>query len=36
VTLKAWREKILTADDPHRVHRSLEDAFDDFTWSAAA
>jgi tRNA-dihydrouridine synthase B len=36
VTLKAWRERILTADDPHRVHRSLEDAFDDFTWSAAA
>jgi tRNA-dihydrouridine synthase B len=35
-TLKAWRERILTADDPHRVHRSLEDAFDDFTWSAAA
>jgi tRNA-dihydrouridine synthase B len=36
VTLKAWRERILTADDPHRVHRSLEDAFDDFAWRAAA
>jgi len=36
VTLKAWRERILTADDPHRVHRSLEDAFDNFAWSAAA
>jgi nifR3 family TIM-barrel protein len=35
-TLKAWRERILTADDPHRVHRSLEDAFDDFAWRAAA
>jgi len=35
-TLKAWRQKILTTDDPHRVHRSLEDAFDDFAWSAAA
>src|SRR5260221_11343750 len=35
-TLKTWRERILTSDDPHRVHRSLEDAFDDFRWSAAA
>jgi len=35
-TLKAWREKILTSEDPHRVHRSLQDAFDDFAWSAAA
>jgi nifR3 family TIM-barrel protein len=35
-TLKGWRQKILTSDDPHRVHRSLEDAFDDFAWSAAA
>ena len=35
-TLKAWRQKILTTDDPDRVHRSLEDAFDDFAWSAAA
>jgi nifR3 family TIM-barrel protein len=34
--LKTWRERILTSDDPHRVHRSLEDAFDDFAWSAAA
>ena len=29
-TLKGWRQKILTAEDPHRVHRSLQDAFDDF------
>src|SRR6476661_6468329 len=36
VTLKTWRERILTSDDPHRVHRSLEDAFGDFAWSAAA
>lgn len=35
-TLKSWRQKILTSDDPRRVHRSLEDAFDDFAWSAAA
>jgi tRNA-dihydrouridine synthase B len=34
--LKSWRERILTSDDPHRVHRSLQDAFDDFAWSAAA
>jgi tRNA-dihydrouridine synthase B len=36
ITLKSWRGKILTSEDPHRVHRSLEDAFDDFAWSAAA
>jgi tRNA-dihydrouridine synthase B len=36
VRLKTWRERILTSDDPRRVHRSLEDAFDDFAWSAAA
>jgi tRNA-dihydrouridine synthase B len=35
-TLKTWRERILTSDDPHKVHRSLQDAFDDFAWSAAA
>jgi nifR3 family TIM-barrel protein len=35
-TLKEWRQKILTSEDPHRVHRSLQDAFDDFAWSAAA
>lgn len=34
--LKAWREKILTSDDPSGVHQFLEDAFDDFAWSAAA
>jgi tRNA-dihydrouridine synthase B len=36
LTLKTWRQKVLTSDDPHRVHRSLQDAFDDFAWSAAA
>ncbi len=36
VRLKTWRQKILTSDDPHRVHRSLDDAYDDFAWSAAA
>jgi tRNA-dihydrouridine synthase B len=34
--LKSWREKILTSEDPLGVNRSLEDAFDDFAWSAAA
>ncbi len=35
-SLKAWRQKILTADDPHQVHRSLADAFDELAWSGAA
>jgi nifR3 family TIM-barrel protein len=35
-TLKGWRQKILTADEPSSVHRALENAFDDFAWSAAA
>jgi len=35
-TLKSWRERILTSDNPYLVHRSLQDAFDDFAWSAAA
>ncbi|SIO54587.1 tRNA-U20-dihydrouridine synthase [Bradyrhizobium erythrophlei] len=35
-TLRNWRQKILTAEEPSSVHRSLEDAFDDFAWSAAA
>jgi len=35
-TIKDWRQKILTSDDPTGVHRSLQDAFDDFAWSAAA
>ncbi|WGD56650.1 tRNA dihydrouridine synthase DusB [Bradyrhizobium sp. CB1650] len=34
--LKTWRQKILTSEDPHLVRRSLQDAFDDFAWSAAA
>src|SRR4030095_823315 len=35
-TLKGWRQKILTSEDTRRVHRSLQDAYDDFAWSAAA
>jgi len=34
--LKGWRQKILTSEDPRLVHQSLQDAFDDFAWSAAA
>ena len=34
--LKAWRQKILTSEEPAAVHTALGDAFDDFTWSAAA
>ncbi|MHC2619365.1 tRNA-dihydrouridine synthase B [Bradyrhizobium huanghuaihaiense] len=34
--LKSWRQKILTSEDPRLVHSSLQDAFDDFAWSAAA
>ena len=34
--LKGWRQKILTSEDPNGVHRSLQEAFDDFAWSAAA
>ena len=34
--LKSWRGQILTSDNPQQVHRSLQDAFDDFAWSAAA
>jgi tRNA-dihydrouridine synthase B len=35
-TLMKWRQRILTSDNPHLVHRSLQDAFDDFAWGAAA
>jgi tRNA-dihydrouridine synthase B len=35
-TLKTWRARILTSEDPSAVNRSLQDAFDDFAWSAAA
>ena len=34
--LKSWRQKILTSEDPRLVRQSLQDAFDDFAWSAAA
>jgi tRNA-dihydrouridine synthase B len=36
LTLKTWRQEVLTSENPSGVHRSLEDAFDDFAWSAAA
>jgi tRNA-dihydrouridine synthase B len=35
-TIKAWRQKILTSEDAADVHRALQDAFDDFAWSAAS
>jgi nifR3 family TIM-barrel protein len=35
-TLKVWRGKVLTSEDPKAVHQSLGDAFEDFAWSAAA
>ena len=35
-SLKNWRQTILTSDEPASVHRSLQNAFDDFAWSAAA
>jgi tRNA-dihydrouridine synthase B len=35
-TIKAWRQKILTSNEPAGVHRALQEAFDDFAWSAAA
>jgi nifR3 family TIM-barrel protein len=35
-TLKIWRAKILTSEDPRAVHQALGEAFDDFAWSAAA
>lgn len=34
--LKSWRQRILTAEDPRSVQRSLTGAFGDFAWSAAA
>jgi tRNA-dihydrouridine synthase B len=33
---KSWRQQVLTSEDPAGVHRSLQDAFDDFAWRAAA
>jgi tRNA-dihydrouridine synthase B len=35
-TLKNWRQKILTSEQPSSVHRALDEAYDDFAWSAAA
>ena len=35
-TLKGWRQRILTSEEPSSVHQSLENAYDDFAWSAAA
>jgi len=34
--LKDWRQRILTSEEPSRVHRALGEAFDEFAWSAAA
>jgi len=34
--LKAWRQTILTSEEPARVHQGLAEAFDAFSWSAAA
>jgi tRNA-dihydrouridine synthase B len=34
--LKDWRQRILTSEEPSSVHRALEQAFNDFAWSAAA
>jgi hypothetical protein len=36
MTLKSWKQKVLTSNEPAGVHRALQDAFDDFAWSAAA
>lgn len=35
-SLKDWRQKILTSEQPMSVHRALGEAYDDFAWSAAA
>jgi tRNA-dihydrouridine synthase B len=35
-TLKTWRARILTSEEPNKVHRALSEAYDDFAWSAAA
>jgi tRNA-dihydrouridine synthase B len=35
-TLTAWRQKILTSEDPKQVHDTLVQAFDEFAWRAAA
>lgn len=35
-SIRTWRQKILTSEDAVGVHRALQDAFDDFTWSVAA
>jgi nifR3 family TIM-barrel protein len=35
-TLRRWRERVLTAESPGTVRDELRDAFDDFSWRAAA
>jgi nifR3 family TIM-barrel protein len=35
-TLADWRTRVLTSEEPAAVHRSLQNAFDDFAWRAAA
>ncbi len=35
-TLKRWRQTILVSEEPGQVRRALREAFDEFSWSAAA
>jgi nifR3 family TIM-barrel protein len=35
-SLKPWRDRILTSEQPAMVDRALTEAFNDFAWSAAA
>jgi nifR3 family TIM-barrel protein len=35
-TLRIWRQRILTCEQPFEVQRHLASAFDDFAWRAAA
>jgi tRNA-dihydrouridine synthase B len=35
-SLQAWRQRILTSDQPAQVEHDLRAAFDDFSWRAAA
>ncbi len=35
-TLKGWRQRVLTSEQPGDVKLKLRDAFDDFAWRAAA
>jgi tRNA-dihydrouridine synthase B len=35
-TLKTWRQRVLTSEQPGEVKRELRNAFDDFAWRTAA